>query len=84
MFNACEELKELDIENFNTKNVIDMRFMFCGCKNLVNLNISNFVINKKCYLRWMFSLCTEELKNKIKKQNLNIANVGFEDYLIIQ
>ena len=82
MFNGCSELKDLDISNFNTYNVIDMRFMFCGCKSLQKLNVSNFIINNKCCLRWMFSDTSQELKNNVKEQNEKIANLGFENYLI--
>ena len=82
MFNACSELKEINIEDFNTSKVIDMRFMFNGCKSLIDINIHNFVINNKCCIRWMFSNTSKELKNKIKEQNLKISNLGFEDYLI--
>ena len=81
MFNFCEELKELNISNFNTGKVIDMRFMFCGCKNLRELNLGNFCINNKCCFRWMFSQTSEALKNKVKEQNKKLSNLAFEDYL---
>ena len=31
MFNECSSLKELNLSNFNTNNVTDMRGMFYGC-----------------------------------------------------
>ena len=31
MFNGCSSLKELNLNNFNTNNVTDMKFMFAGC-----------------------------------------------------
>ena len=33
MFYGCSALKELNISNFNTNNVTDMRRMFAGCSN---------------------------------------------------
>ena len=82
MFNGCKELKELDVSNFDTANVLDMRFMFCGCKTLIKLNLGNFCINDKCFVRWMFSDTSQSLKDMVKEQNKKISNLGFEDYLI--
>ena len=31
MFYLCSSLKDLDISNFNTNNVIDITYMFLGC-----------------------------------------------------
>ena len=36
MFEECNNLAKLDLSSFNTKNVIDMRFMFNKCNNLKN------------------------------------------------
>ena len=33
MFNGCSSLKELNLSNFNTNNVIDMERMFGGCSD---------------------------------------------------
>ena len=33
MFSGCSSLKELNLSNFNTNNVIIMRGMFSGCSN---------------------------------------------------
>ena len=32
MFNNCKSLNNLDLTNFDTKNVTNMREMFNGCK----------------------------------------------------
>ena len=42
MFAYCSSLKELNISNFNTNNVIDMERMFFECSSLEKINISNF------------------------------------------
>ena len=39
MFNGCPSLTNIDLSNFNTNNVIDMRGIFWGCKNLIKNNI---------------------------------------------
>ena len=39
MFCECTALKELDISNFNTKNVTTMKQMFTECSSLKELNL---------------------------------------------
>ena len=46
MFFGCLSLKELNLNNFNTNNVIDMSYMFDECKSLEKLYINNFNINE--------------------------------------
>ena len=54
MFNVCNELMNLNISSFDTKNVTDMSNMFNGCSSLVNLDLSSFdtknVINMLCMI----------------------------------
>ena len=45
MFCGCSSLKELNLNNFNTNNVINMRRMFGGCSSLKELNLNNFNTN---------------------------------------
>ena len=33
MFQGCSSLKELNLNNFNTNNVTDMRWIFDGCSD---------------------------------------------------
>ena len=42
MFSNCSSLTSLNLSNFNTNNVNDMRWMFSGCSSLTSLNLSNF------------------------------------------
>ena len=42
MFEGCSKLIYLDLSNFDTKNVKDMRGIFRGCSNLQFLNIKKF------------------------------------------
>ena len=58
------------LSNFNTNNVTDMSHMFSECSSLNELNLSNFNTNKVklTKMSFMFFGCTDELKNKLKKQ----------------
>ena len=42
MFANCENLSNINLSHFNTKNVTCMRGMFSSCKNLVNIDVSYF------------------------------------------
>jgi len=72
MFSGCSSLKELNLSNFNTNNVTDMRSMFSGCSSLKELNLSNFNNNNVNDMTDMFYECSNELKYKIKKQYKSI------------
>ena len=39
MFHGCSSLKELNLFNFNTNNVIYMSYMFSGCSDELKLKI---------------------------------------------
>ena len=54
MFHGCSSLKELNIDNFNTNNVTDMRDMFFGCSSLKELSIDNFNTNNVTNMSYMF------------------------------
>ena len=47
MFNGCSSLKELNLNNFNTNNVIDMSYMFSGCLDELKLKIKSQFKNFK-------------------------------------
>jgi len=42
MFSECMSLEKLDLSNFDTENVNNMRGMFQNCYNLKELDISSF------------------------------------------
>ena len=67
MFFECSSLKVLNLSNFNTDNVNNMRYMFYNCSTLKELNISNFNTNNVIYMECMFSGCPNELILKIRK-----------------
>jgi len=68
MFDRCSSLKELNLNNFNTNNVVDMSGMFRGCSSLKELNLNNFNTNNLTLMSCMFTGCLDELKLKIKSQ----------------
>ena len=57
MFAKCEEIEHIDLTNFNTSNVINMRSMFDGCYNLKKIKgINNFNISKVTNMKSKFQL----------------------------
>ena len=42
MFSGCKNLKDINLSNFNTKNVTNMSYMFSECWEIPNINLSNF------------------------------------------
>ncbi len=79
MFYKCSRLTSLNLSNFNTNNVNDMRYMFYNCSSLTSLNLSNFNTNNFHNMSSMFYECSsltsldnkderilEEWKNKKK------------------
>ncbi len=72
MFAQCRGLIKLNLSKFNTNNVTTMKYMFTFCFGLSELNLSNFKIKKETDVEGMFLGCSDQLINKIKKQNKNI------------
>ena len=80
MFSECSSLKELNISNFNTSNVTNMRNMFFKCKSLKVLNLSNFTANKVTNMTNMFGECVKlkELKlPNFNPKNINVSNMFY-------
>ncbi|HHT6778930.1 TPA: BspA family leucine-rich repeat surface protein, partial [Listeria monocytogenes] len=51
-------LEKLDVSNFNTSLVTDMRAMFAGCTSLEALDVSNFDTSSVTNMGTMFKNCT--------------------------
>ena len=78
MFSCCNSLQNIDISNFNFNKVNNMYFMFSGCESLnISNNFNNIVINNNANIEGMFLECSEELKEKIKKENKIINEEAF-------
>ena len=60
MFQNCNELKCLDLSNFDTSNVINMACMFNGCNKLKEINgINKLITNNVEDMGGMFQDCNE-------------------------
>ena len=42
LFYGCENIKSINLSNFETKNVINMNSIFFGCFSLTKINLTNF------------------------------------------
>ena len=73
MFWKCYNLIDINLSNFNTQNVTNMKSMFCGCINLTNINLSNFNTQNVTNMSEMFGEC-HNLTN-IDLSNFNTQNV---------
>ena len=79
MFSFCKNLKEIKgINNFKTKNVINMYAMFNECRKLEHLDLSSFNTSNVLDMGMMFSFCQniKEIKginnfNTNKVTNMN-------------
>ena len=67
MFYKCSDITEIDLFNFDTSKVTDMRSMFNSCSQLSSLNLSNFDTSKVTNMGYMFSGCSQ-------LSSLNISN----------
>ena len=74
MFFDCNSLINLNLSNFKTENVVNMRGMFSGCNTLINLDLSNFNTENVINMSDMFSDC-KSLTN-LNLSNLNTKNVN--------
>ena len=54
MFQSCSSLTNLDLSNFDTSQVTDMKFMFEYCSSLTNLDLSSFDTRKVTDMDYMF------------------------------
>ena len=68
MFWGCTNLKEIDLTNFDTKDVTDMNRMFSGCHSLIELDLTSLDTSKVTDMNEIFGGC----KNL---ENLNISNL---------
>ena len=76
MFYGCSSLKELNLNNFNTNNVINMSCMSCGCSSLKELNFNNFNTNNVTNMGVMFYDCSS-----LKALNFNNFNTNNVTYM---
>lgn len=81
VFYGCNQLKKIDLSNFNTLNVTNMNRMFWGCSSLEELNIEKFQTSKVVDMGAMFSFLGEstssgcELKFSSSFDTSNVSNM---------
>ena len=76
-----KNLKTLNLSNFNTSNITDMRAMFYGCSSLEELDLSNFntsnVTKMSEYEEGMFQNCSSlERLNISSFDTSNVVNMA--------
>ena len=71
MFSGCENIIKINLNEFNTKHVTNMKRMFNGCKNLENIDFSNFDTKNVIDISSMFYHCEKlefiDLSNFVTK-----------------
>ena len=80
MFHACKELENLDLSNWDTSNVTNMRGMFNQCYKLKEIKgLNKFITKKVESLEGMFQKCNE--LEYLDLSNWNISNVTNMNYM---
>ena len=57
MFNSCKNLKNIDLQYFNTTIAEDMSYMFFDCNKLISLDLSNLITYNVETFSNMFGNC---------------------------
>ena len=57
MFYRCNNITDLELSSFDTKNVTNMTGIFAGCKNLTDLDLSSFNTENVTNMSYMFTGC---------------------------
>lgn len=73
MFENCTSLKEIDLSNFETKNVYHMNDMFMNCSSLKTIDTSKFNTAKVKDMQFMFYNCSS--LQTLDVSNFNTSNV---------
>jgi len=59
MFWSCFNLESINLLSFNTKNVLDMCWLFYDCQKLTKINLSSFQVDNVSSQSSMFYGCNE-------------------------
>ena len=57
LFFRCNNIVDIDLSSFDSKEVTNMKYMFAKCENLSNINLSHFNTKNVTCMRGMFSSC---------------------------
>ena len=73
MFSGCNKINEIDLSNFDTSLVTDMKYMFLECNSLTSLNLSNINTSQVTNMNDIFARC--EKLNSIDLSNFDTSQV---------
>ena len=76
MFRNCDNIIEIDLSCFDTKNVTDMSYMFSECQNLKYLDLSNFDTKNVTNMSFMFYQCGIKELDLSNFNNENVTNMS--------
>mgnify|MGYP003571341013 CR=1 FL=1 len=74
LFFNCSNIINIDLSNFDTKNIINMKEMFNGCQNLKRINLLYLNTKNVKDMSFMFNFC----KNL---ENLNLSSFNTENVI---
>lgn len=73
MFQGCDDLKTVDLSEFDVSHVTDMSNLFHNCTDLANANLGNFTNSVVTNLRFTFGNCTS--LTSVDLSGLSTSNV---------
>ena len=83
-FSAMSSVQNIDLSNFNTKNVESMSNMFRQCQNLTNINIENLNTSNVTNMQGIFRECTNLKSINLEKFDLSkvqtVQDMFYNDY----
>ena len=79
MFYDCNQLKSINLSDFNTEKVNNMSNMFSNCSSLKTIDISNFNTENVTNMDSMFSNCYS--LTELNLSNFNTENVSNMSYM---
>ena len=77
MFYKCKNITYIDLSNFDTSNINDMRSMFCYCSNLEKINFGNIITSSVEDMIYLFGYC-----NKLTSIDLSNFDTSKVNYII--
>ena len=73
LFSGCNFLTNIDLSNFNSQNIIYMKYMLSGCNSLRDIHFSNFNTQNVSNMDSVFSGC--ESLTQLNLSNFNTKKV---------
>jgi len=78
MFSNCENITDIDLSSFNSKNVKNAEYMFYGCTKLKKINFINFETRYISKMNNMFQNCLNLKEIDLSKfDTRNVEDMGY-------